>query len=213
MRLAYPFAYGCRDANIVNQGISPATGEDVRAGMSEITRLLSNADGGADLRAVFERLYPELKILARARLAALSPGQTLTPTVLVHEAYVRLIQAETLDLKSRRHFFACAGQAMRNIIVDSLRAASADKRGGGQAAITLTENLPGEGMSANLLDLDEALNELDQINPRQRELVEMRFFAGLAIREIAELLELPERSCWREWQRARAFLHARMEDR
>ncbi len=181
--------------------------------MSEITRLLNDAAEGPDLKAVFDRLYPELKQLARARLAALSQGQTITPTVLVHEAYMRLVQAEKLELTGRRHFFACAGRAMRNIVVDHLRAAGAQKRGGDQVAITLSDRLGEDGPGENILDLDQALDELDQINPRQRELVEMKFFAGLPVNEIADLMGLSHRTAWREWQRARAFLHARIATR
>ncbi len=180
--------------------------------MSEITRLLNEPADGPDLQAVFERLYPELKQLARARLAALSSGQTITPTVLVHEAYMRLVQAEKLNLNGRRHFFACAGRAMRNIIVDHLRAAGAQKRGGDQVAITLTDRLGEDGPAESILDLDQALDELDQISPQQRELVEMKFFAGLPVNEIAELMGISNRTAWREWQRARAFLHARVAD-
>lgn len=178
--------------------------------MTEITRLLNDSADGPNLKAVFDKLYPELKKLARARLASLSGGQTMTPTVLVHEAYMRLVQAEALDLNGRRHFFACAGKAMRNIIVDHLRAANSLKRGGDQIAITLTDRLGEDGPTENILDLDQALDELDEISPRQRELVEMKFFAGLPVNEIADLMGVSHRTAWREWQRARAFLHARI---
>ncbi len=180
--------------------------------MSEITRLLNEQGKEPDLKGVFERLYPELKNLARARLASMGSGQTMTPTALVHEAYVKLVQADQLDLKGRRHFFACASKAMRNIIVDYLRSGSAQKRGGDQVAITLTENLPAETQTGNILDLDQALDELDQLCPEQRELVEMKFFSGLSVREIAELMEISNRTAWRHWQRARAFLHARIAE-
>jgi RNA polymerase sigma factor (TIGR02999 family) len=179
--------------------------------MAEVTQLLNPDDGEPDLKAVFDHLYPELKRLAQARLQVMSAGQTLTPTVLVHEAFDRLINARELDLAGRRHFFATAGKCMRHIIVDHLRSGSAMKRGGNQISITLTENLAGEGDVTNLLDLDRALDELDQIRPLQRELVELRFFAGLPMTEIAELLEMSDRSAWREWDKARAFLHARID--
>ncbi|TVQ35496.1 MAG: sigma-70 family RNA polymerase sigma factor [Wenzhouxiangella sp.] len=180
--------------------------------MSDITRLLVDSEDGPDLKAVFDRLYPELKQLARARLASLSKGQTITPTVLVHEAFMRLVQADRLDLSGRRHFFACAGRAMRNIIVDHLRASGAQKRGGDQVAITLTDQLGEAGPAESILDLDQALNELDLISPQQRELVELKFFAGLPVNEIAELMGISSRTAWREWQRARAFLHARVAE-
>ena len=180
--------------------------------MSEITRLLNEPGSEPNLKAVFERLYPELKNLARARLAAMGSGHTMTPTALVHEAYVKLVQADQLDLQGRRHFFACASKAMPKIIVDYLRSGGAQKRGGDQVGITLTENLPGDETPGSILDLDHALDELDEISPEQRELVEMKFFAGLSIREIAELMEVSNRTAWRHWQRARAFLHARMAE-
>lgn len=181
--------------------------------MSEITLLLSPKHGGdPDLDAVFARLYPELKQLARSQLRRMQPGETLTSTALVSEAYVKLVQADRLDLKSQRHFFACAAQAMRHIIVDNLRSALAGKRGGGQSDITLREDdLELAQSPRQLLDLDRALTELKAMSPRQCELVEMKFFAGLTLRDIAKLMDLPERSAWREWERAKAFLHARLD--
>lgn len=180
--------------------------------MSDITRLLQRAGAeGAHLDAVFEQLYPELRRLARARLQALRSGQTLTPTVLVNEAYMKMVQStEPLDLKSRRHFFACAARAMRHIVIDSVRASTADKRGGAAADVTLHDNITLPDNTHQLLDLDLALHELGELDARQRELVEMRFFAGLPIHEIAELMEVSERTAWREWKRARAFLHAQL---
>ncbi len=178
--------------------------------MSEITQWLSADGGGPDLQAVFDQLYPELKRLAQARLQVMSPGQTLTPTVLVHEAYDRLINTNPLNLNGRRHFFATAAKCMRYIVVDQLRSQSALKRGGDQIAITLTEQITAGETPTDLLDLDRALDELDQIKPLQRELVELRFFAGLSMAESAQLLDLSERTAWREWDKARAFLHARM---
>lgn len=179
--------------------------------MAEVTQLLTSLDGEPDIKAVFDHLYPELKRLAQARLQSMSGGQTLTPTALVHEAYDRLINANHLDLTGRRHFFATASKCMRHIIVDHLRSGSSLKRGGDQVAITLTENIAAENDMPRLLDLDQALDELDQINSLQRELVELRFFAGLPMVEIAELLGMSSRSAWREWNKARAFLHTRIE--
>jgi len=182
------------------------------AGMGEITELLSRSAAGdaAAMDAVFERVYPELRRLARAQLGR--GEHTLTPTALVHEAYLRLLGATALPLSGRRHFFACAAKAMRNILIDHLRAATADKRGGGLDPVTL-EGLGTEapGLSLQLLDLDAALDALDEISPRQREVVELHFFAGLTYAEIAELHECVERTVIREWQRARAFLQVHMD--
>lgn len=178
--------------------------------MSDITQWLNAEQGDPNLQAVFDGLYPELKRLAQSRLQLISSGQTLTPTALVHEAYDRLVSSSGLSIRNRRHFFAVAAKCMRFIIVDHLRSGSSLKRGGSQIAITLSEDAVGAETPAGLLDLDRALEELDQIKPLQRELVELRFFAGLSMSEIAELLEMSDRSAWREWAKARAFLHARI---
>jgi len=180
--------------------------------MSEITQLLQQSaegDSGA-LDAVFGMVYPELRRLAAAQFGR--SQHTLSPTMLVHEAYLRLLGNEHLALSNRRHFFACAARAMRNIVVDHLRARNADKRGGGAVAVTL-EGLAAEApsLSPQLLDLVDALDALGAINPRQREVVELHFFAGLGYPEIAELMDCSERTVIREWQRARAFLHAQLD--
>jgi RNA polymerase sigma factor (TIGR02999 family) len=183
--------------------------------MSEITELLARSAQGdaAAIDAVFAQVYPELRRLAAAQLGR--GDNTLTPTALVHEAYLRLLGASALSLSGRRHFFACAARAMRNIVIDHLRAASADKRGSGIAPVTLdgTADLGIEvpALSPQLLDLGEALDALDAISQRQREVVELHFFAGLGYAEIAELHECSERTVIREWQRARAFLHAQLD--
>jgi RNA polymerase sigma factor (TIGR02999 family) len=181
--------------------------------MSDITRLLVPVDGSApDLDAVFERLYPELKQRARGGVRPRPYGAHPPPTAPGAETYVRLIQSNALDLNGQRHFFACAARAMRHIILDQLRAAQTDKRRAQDEAITLTpDQLALASSSEQFLDLERALDELGQMSPQQRELVELKFFAGLNMREIARLMELPERSAWREWERARAYLHSRLK--
>jgi RNA polymerase sigma factor (TIGR02999 family) len=180
--------------------------------MSEITELLARSARGDDaaLDAVFAHLYPELRRLAAAQSAR--GDHTLTPTALVHETYLRLLGAAELSLADRRHFFACAARAMRNIVIDRVRAATADKRGGGAQPVTL-EGLAIEApaLSAQLLDLVDALDALELVSPQQRQVVELHFFAGLGYPEIAELHECSERTVIRQWQRARAFLHAQLD--
>lgn len=181
--------------------------------MSEITTLLARARDGEpqQLTAVFERLYPELRQLAAARLNG-NQGE-FTPTVLVHEFYLRAIADARVTLADRRHFFAAAAQAMRWILVDQARRQQAEKRGGHFNAVTLTERLIGaEGLSADLLALNDSLDALDEISPRQRQVVEMKFFAGLDFARIGELLECSERTAKRDWTRARAFLHAQLAE-
>lgn len=176
---------------------------------SELSELLNSRD--PDLAALFDHLYPELKRLAVARLSSLAPGRTITPTVLVHEAYMKLLQSANLDMKGRRYFFACAGRVMHGIVVDHLRAESAAKRGGNRVQVTFSEELPGMESSRGLLDLEQALEKLEQVDPDQRELIELKFFAGLTLREISELTETPYRTVQRRWERARAFLHSRLD--
>lgn len=180
--------------------------------MGEVTQLLAAARAGdpAMLEAVFAALYPELKRLASLRARGEGHDSALTTTALVHETYLKLVGARHLDLQDRRHFFACAGRAMRHILVDHARAAMADKRGGGLAAVELPGEVADRGAMPDWIDLDRALDELTEVLPELRELVELRFFAGLTREETAELLGCSERTIQRDWQRARAFLHARL---
>lgn len=181
--------------------------------MGEITELLVAAREGAPekLEAVFSAVYPELKKLASWRASHQAGGSTLTTTVLVHETYLKLVGARHLDLQDRKHFFACAGRAMRHILVDHARAAMAEKRGGGLAPVELPAEVADRAPAPDWIDLDRALVELDEVQPALRELVELRFFAGLTREETAALLGCSERTVQRDWQRARAFLHARMD--
>lgn len=179
----------------------------------EITRLLVLArEGGPDrLGAVFEALYPELVRLASSRLRG---GEaTLTPTVLVHELYLRISQGRQLQLNDRQHFFAASAKAMRWILVEHARARSASKRGGDQVMISLDEQIPdGAPGLTSVLALDEGLQALEAISPQRRHVVELRCFGGMEFSEIAGLLDVSERTVYREWERARAFLQAMFEE-
>lgn len=179
--------------------------------MADITELLVRARGGEAgcLSDVFAALYQELLRMARVRLHG--PEATLTPTVLVHEAYLRLTGGSALSLDDRRHFFACAARAMRGIVVDAVRRRTALKRGGAQREITLTERLaPSAAQDEEVLSLDQALEQMRVRRPRQVEIVELHYFAGFGFAEIGQLLDCSERTAKREWERARAFLHARL---
>ena len=132
----------------------------------------------------------------------------LDTTALVHEAWLRLACAQGTDFPDRRHFLAYAAQAMRSVVIDLVRARQADRRGGGLAHLTLdtaiADQLP-QG-DADLLRVHEALDELAQVEPRLAQVVEMRYFAGLREQEIAEALNITERTVQRDWQKARLFL-------
>jgi RNA polymerase sigma factor (TIGR02999 family) len=177
---------------------------------NEITQLLERVSAGepAHLSEVFERLYPQLRQIAASRLR---PGErTLTPTVLVHELYLRASSGEPLSGSDRRHFFTTAAKAMRWILVDHARRKAAGKRGGDLLEVTLTESLAG-GPEPDVLDLHEALQGLGEIAPQQRDIVELHYFGGLEFADVAAVLGISERTVYRQWQRARAFLHAQLE--
>ncbi|MEM9555436.1 MAG: ECF-type sigma factor [Acidobacteriota bacterium] len=179
--------------------------------MGEVTVLLGAVRDGdsAALQKVFELVYPELKALAAARLRVESA--TVSPTELVHDVLLRLVGSEQLSLADRRHFFACAARAMRMVVIDRVRRAAAEKRGGGVERVTWTENLPLVTPAASsLLDLDRALDDLHAINPRAHEVVHLRFFAGLTAEQTADLLDLSLRTVHREWKKARAFLYTQI---
>jgi RNA polymerase sigma factor (TIGR02999 family) len=160
---------------------------------------------------LFTRVYDELKQLARKQLAA-EFGHTLNTTGLVHEAYLKFAQSEGFPLHGRTHFFALAAKAMRHIVIDHARARIADKRGGEHLQMVELEQAGGivdpELGPEELLRLDSALNRLDSDEPRLAQLVELRFFAGLGISDIATLHSVSERTLNRDWRRAKALLYA-----
>ncbi len=181
---------------------------------ADITGLLALARGGepAKLGAVFEALYPELRRLANSRMY--DRESTFTPTVLVHELFLRITQGTPLSLADRNHFFAASAKAMRWILIEHARQRATDKRGGGQVMVSLDERIPDNAAAAmtTALALDKGLEALAAISPQRRHIVELRYFAGMEFAEIASLLEISERTVYREWERARAFLQAMLDD-
>ena len=182
--------------------------------MSDITQLLRAAQEG-DRQAsdqVVALLYADLRRLAQQRLGQ-SGDLTLSATALVHESYLRMNKAGSLDFPDRKHFFAYAAQVMRSIVVDQVRAAVAERRGGGQDAVTFNTaiaELPPQH-DADVLRVHEALEELAQMDPRLARVVEMRYFGGLLESEIADSLGVTERTVQRDWQKARLFLSMAMK--
>ena len=180
--------------------------------MSDVTRLLDAAASG-DPRAASDLLplvYDELRQLAAARMAAEKPGQTLQPTALVHEAYVRLVGGvQPQDWNSRGHFFAAAAEAMRRILVERARRKRRVKHGGGLARHDIDEVQPASPEPAeDLLALDEALARLAERDPTKAELVKLRHFAGLTMDQAAQVLGISPATADRYWSYARAWLHA-----
>ena len=179
--------------------------------MNEITRVLTDLAQG-DPRAAEKLLplvYDELRKLAAHRMADESPGHTLDPTALVHEAYLRLVQpGDPVRWDNRGHFFAAAAEAMRRILVDAARRKRREKHGGGLKRLDL-EGLPlaAPDPRHDLLALDAALTRLGTEDPQAAKLVELRHFAGLTVAEAAEALGMSPRSADRVWAFARAWLH------
>lgn len=181
--------------------------------VGDVTALIEAAETGdaVAVKALFAHVYDELKLLARKQLAA-SSGHTLNTTGLVHEAYIKLAQPGGQDLRGSVHFFALAAKAMRQIVIDRARARLADKRGGAHLQIVDLDEA-GDVVDVELgpdelLRLDRALTDLGNDEPRLADLVELRFFAGLEITEIAALHGVSDRTLNRDWRRAKAQLHA-----
>jgi RNA polymerase sigma factor (TIGR02999 family) len=152
-------------------------------------------------------VYEELRRLARARLARERPGQTLQPTALVHEAYLRLVEGADPGWDGKRHFFAAAAEAMRRILIERARRRAAEKHGGSAERVTL-EDVAAEAEVApeTLLAIDEALDRLEKIDREMAQVVKLRYFAGLSVGETAESLGLSPRTVNRHWTGARAWL-------
>jgi RNA polymerase sigma factor (TIGR02999 family) len=179
--------------------------------MTDVTRILSAIEQG-DPHAASQLLplvYDELRRLAAHRLAHQTPGQTLQPTALVHEAYLRLVgDPAGQDWDSRGHFFAAAAEAMRRILVENARRKDRQKHGGGLVRHDLDDAQPvaGPEVREDLLALDEALTRLASTDPKAARLVELRYFAGLSIPEAAQALGVSPRTADRLWAFARAWL-------
>jgi RNA polymerase sigma factor (TIGR02999 family) len=180
--------------------------------MSDVTRLLESAAAG-DRQAAADLLplvYDELRQLAAARMAEERPGQTLQPTALVHEAYLRLIGDQRFD--GRGHFFAAAAEAMRRILVEAARRKGRAKRGGDHKRVDLGDYEVTVGSPAeDILAVDEALTRLAAEDPEAARVVQLHFFAGLSIEEAAEALGISRATAYRQWNFARAWLRCLMD--
>jgi RNA polymerase sigma factor (TIGR02999 family) len=177
-----------------------------------LTVLLARVSAGdrAARDALFAAVYPELKRLARARLHRGGRNTVLDTTTLVHESYLRLVQTGALGFDDRRAFFGYAARVMRSVIVDGVRARQAERRGGGVEKLTL-DSEPAQGVAqhdAHVLQVHAALEQLEQADARAAQMVEMRYFGGYTDREIADTLDVTERTVQRDWEKARMLLRA-----
>jgi len=176
---------------------------------SEITQILHDWNSGDE--SAHERLLPfvydELKRSARRLMSRERANHTLQPTALVHEAFLRLEKQSGIDWENRGHFYGIASRLMRQILIDHARQHAAAKRGSGMIHFSIEDlQLPAEERAVSILKLDEALNRLAKLDPKQEQIVEMRYFGGMANAEIAEALDISVRTVVREWQSARIWL-------
>ena len=176
---------------------------------SEITQILhdwNNGDESAGER-LFPIVYEELKRNARFLMTKERGNHTLQPTALVHEAFLKLSELHEIEWKSRRHFYHFVSKLMRQILVDHVRHHAASKRGNAQIHFSIDDlQLPSEERADSILKLDEALNRLARIDPKQEKIVELRYFGGMTNAEIAEALDISARTVVREWKSARIWL-------
>jgi RNA polymerase sigma factor (TIGR02999 family) len=179
----------------------------------QLTQVLEAVQAG-DAQAAEQLLplvYDELRRLAAARMAQQPPGQTLQPTALVHEAWLKLAAHEGSRWQNRQHFFRAAAEAIRQILIDRARRRLRLRHGQGQQRVALDDiQLAAPEKDEVLVQLDEALAELRAASAERAEIVNLRFFAGLSEAEIADILKISERSVQRQWSYARAWLFARI---
>ncbi len=180
---------------------------------AQVTRLLNDINAGRTgaREELVPVVYDELRILAESYMRKERPGHTLQPTALVNEAWLKLADQTRVEWKGRAHFFGIAAQAMRRILVDHHRKRSAARRGGGGTSVTLVDG-PAETFQDPLdfIALDEALEELAELDPRAARIVELKFFGGLSVEETAEVLDVSTPTVKRDWRTAKAWLYNEM---
>jgi RNA polymerase sigma factor (TIGR02999 family) len=160
----------------------------------------------------YAALYPELLKIARARLRAHQPNTLLDTQALVHESFMRFVEAEKIGIGDRKHFFTYAAKTMRNIVIDFARRRQAERRGGAAERVTLDTHLLGEGrQDTSVIDIDNALRELEALDPALAQVVEMRYFGGYTDAEIAAAMDIADRTVRRHWDKARAFILAQLQ--
>ena len=182
--------------------------------MNDVTQILSRIEQGdsSATEQLLPLVYEELRKLAAQKLSKESPGNSLQPTMLVHEAYVRLVQGEEPQKwNGRGHFFGAAAEAMRRILIESARRKRAEKHGGQMRRVDFNvAEAVADGASEELLALDEVLTRLEQQWPQKAQLVKLRYFAGLTILEASQALKISTATAERYWRFARAWLHSQL---
>ena len=180
-------------------------------GLTRKTVSVTRSSNPEAVSEAFEAAYDELRRIARRQLRARRPGETLRPTALVNEAFLKLA-GHSIDLADRHHFLALAARAMRQVLVDYARERRSLKRGGDRRRTTLDgAAIPVESIAEEMLGIDRALTELERVDERLARLVEWRFFAGMTEDEIAKAQNVTPRTVRRDWQKARAFLYRELQ--
>jgi RNA polymerase sigma factor (TIGR02999 family) len=181
----------------------------------DVTAILKAAQSGdaAAAAQLLPLVYDELRKLAQTRMKHLPPGQTLQPTALVHEVYLRLLGKDEPPVDGRRHFFFAAARSMRDILVEQARAKAGPKRGGDRSRVVLDQDLlvQQDSTADEVLTVHEALAELERVDPHKAEIVNLRYFTGMSMAEIAEVLGTSERTLHREWRFIKAWLKSRLD--
>lgn len=180
----------------------------------QVTALLRRAARGDEnaRNELYPHIHQEMRRLAAAYMARERPGHTLQPTALLHEAYLRLIEAKEIDWVGRGHFYATAAKVMRRILISHARTRQASKRGGELQRVDLDEAFTvGTGQDPILISLDEALSRLESESPRAYQLVELKFFAGLSFEEAALALNVSSRTLKRDWEAAKRWLYREIQ--
>ncbi len=167
----------------------------------------ASAPSHAEMDRLMAVTYDELRALAGSFLRGETPGQTLQPTVLVHEAYLRLVDQRRMSWNDRTHFFRIAARVMRRILVDHWRSKRAKKRAAEEVRLTFASGVSiGDGPDVDMVAVDQALNQLEELDPQQARIVELRFFAGLTVEETAQALGISTATVKRDWALARAWM-------
>lgn len=191
------------------------TGPKMDQSHADVTMLLRAAASGerCDVDALMHAIYEDLRRLAMGHMRVERGDHTLQPTAIVHEAYLRLVDQRSTGWKDRLHFFSIASRIIRRILIDHARERRAAKRGGDGTRVSLADHDPSAPeRSPDLVALDEALAELGELDERQARIVELRYFGGCTIDEVAELLGAGRRTIDRDWRAAKAWLLCRLED-
>lgn len=208
------------DATHPGSGPGPKGGGDLPVELRhEVTRLLhemaeASGDPGKELvTQLLPLVYDDLRRLAQAKMNREPGNVSLEPTALAHETFMRLVDHSRVDWRGKSHFMAVAAQAMRRILVDHARSRKRLKRGGSRQRVDLSSGVAATGPSeVDLLALDDALEKLAEIDPRQAKVIELRFFGGLSVDEVAEALGVSKRTVEGDWTMARAWLRRELAE-